>query len=226
MILKLTQRLKFWLVGFLGSLLVRALVCTVRVRILHDQPARRPGQGVVYCFWHAQLLSLSYLYRKRNIHVLVSSHRDGEYIVRVTSWLGFGAVRGSSTRGGVRALSQAIDKLRNGIDIAVTPDGPRGPRQQFKPGALFLARESGAPLVLGACVPERAWRLGSWDGFYIPKPFTRVAIVVHEHSIPHDATDDDLERKRAELEQALNDYTRQAEEAFAVKPQDRPAENV
>jgi len=212
--LKLKQRLKFWLVGFLGSLLVRALVCTARVKVVGQMPPHPEGKGVVYCFWHSQLLSLSYLYRNRNIHVLVSSHRDGEYIVRVTRRLGFGAVRGSSTRGGVRALSEAIDKLRQGADIAVTPDGPRGPRQQFKPGAVFIAREAGTPIVLGACVPERAWRLKSWDGFYIPKPFTRIAVIVREHILPPNLSDDSLENVRAELEGILNECTRQAEEAF------------
>jgi len=212
--LKLSQRVKFWVVGVLGHLLVRALVCTLRVKVIGSKlPPRPGGKGFVFAFWHAQLLSFSYLYRNLNIHVLVSSHRDGEYIVQVTRRLGFAAVRGSSTRGGVRVLSEALDKLQQGQDVAVTPDGPRGPRQHFKPGALFLARESGSPIVLGSCVPHKAWRLKSWDGFYIPKPFSRAVLIVGEPIfVPREATDAEMEAMRVELENRLNDMTRQAEE--------------
>lgn len=210
----LLQRVKFWLVGFLGALLVRGLAATLRFHFIGERdPARPDHTGIVYGFWHSQLLTLGYLYRNRNIHVLVSKHRDGEYIVRVTRWLAFGAVRGSSTRGGIRALSEALDKLAEGIDIAVTPDGPRGPRQRFKLGMLFLARKSGAPIVLGACVPQKAWRLNSWDGFYIPKPFSRVVVIVGERVyIPETAGNQELEEKRVELENTLNELTRRAEE--------------
>lgn len=212
--MKFRQKMKFWIVGLLGSLLVRALISTLRVRIVGGKyPPRPANTGIVQCFWHAQLLSLAYLYRNTNAHVLVSSHRDGEYIVRVTNRLGFGAVRGSSTRGGARLLGEALDKLSKGIDIAVTPDGPRGPRHEFKRGALFLAKESGAPIVLGACVPRKAWRLRSWDRFYIPKPFSRAVLVVGEHiHIPKTLTGEEMEEKRLELQDKLNELTRQAEE--------------
>jgi lysophospholipid acyltransferase (LPLAT)-like uncharacterized protein len=211
---KVRQKVRFWIVGFLGSLLVRILISTLRVRIVGEKyPPRPANTGIVLCFWHAQLLALVYLYRNTNAHALVSRHRDGEYIVRVTSRLGFGAVRGSSTRGGARVLGEALDKLSEGTDIAVTPDGPRGPRHEFKRGALFLAKESGAPIVLGACVPQKAWRLKSWDRFYIPKPFSRAVLVVGEHiHIPKTLTGDEMENKRLELQNKLNELTRQAEE--------------
>ena len=211
--MRLSQRLKFWLVGRLGSLIVRLLIATLRVKVIGSKlPERIDGRAFVLCFWHSQLLAFSYLYRNMDIHVLASSHRDGEYIVRVTQYLGYGAVRGSSTRGGVRLLGEALDALRRGIDIAVTPDGPRGPRQQFKPGAVFLARESGCPIVLGACVPEKAWRLKSWDRFIIPKPFSRAVLVVSEPIIvPPGLEDQAMEAKRAELEAALNELCEKAQ---------------
>ena len=211
--MRFPQRLKFWLVGWIGSLIVRLLIPTLRVKVAGVRfPERIDGRPFVLCFWHSQLLTLSYLYRNRNIHVLVSSHRDGEYIVRVTKHLGYGAVRGSSTRGGVRLLGQALDALRRGIDIAITPDGPRGPRQQFKPGALFLARESGCPIVMGACVPHKAWRLKSWDRFIIPKPFSPAALVVSDPIfIPPGLDDQAMEARRAELETMLNEMCEKAE---------------
>ena len=211
--MKLIQRIKFILVGLLGSLLVRVLVSTLRMRVVGRRRPERPGgKAVIYCFWHSQLLSLAYLYRNQNIHVLVSSHRDGEYIVRITKRLGYGAVRGSSTRGSARLLSDALEALGKGLDIAITPDGPRGPRQQFKPGAIFLARESGLPIVLGACVAEHTWRLRSWDGFHVPKPFSRATLVVGDPIyIPRDLDDEGLEAKRVELERTLNEFTRRGE---------------
>lgn len=208
----LREKIKFRLVGLLGSLLVRLIVCTLRVRVIGDDPppSRGPG-GRIYCFWHSQLLSLAYLYRNRKIIVMASRHRDAEYIVQVTRRLGFGSVRGSSTRGGARALTEALSRLAEGADLAVTPDGPRGPRQQVKPGALFLARQSGAPIVPGAAVPQRAWRLNSWDAFYIPKPFSRLAVVIGEPIyLAGNISDDEMEAERLHLGQVLNDLTDKA----------------
>ena len=214
---KLRQRVLFWLAGLLGSLVTRALISTLRVRVLGEQfLPPLGGKGIIYCFWHSNLLSLAYLYRNRNIHVLVSGHRDGEYIVRITKHLGYGAIRGSSTRGGARSVAEALDKLERGVSVGVTPDGPRGPRQQFKPGALFLAKESGAPIIMGACIPERAWRLKSWDGFIVPKPFSRTVLALTDYiRVPREMTDEEMERKRLELEETLNGLWTRAEEELA-----------
>ena len=211
--MKFRQRVKFYLAGLFGSIFVKLLIGTLRVRRV--EAAKRPDSAVISCFWHSQLLPLAYIYRRRNIHVLVSSHRDGEYIGRTIERLGFGTVRGSSTRGGVRVITGALAKLQQGIDVAVTPDGPRGPAQQFKPGALFLAKESGAPLVLGACVPAKAWRFRSWDRFIVPKPFSRLVLVKSEPIyIPKDIGDEGMEKIRLEMENRLNEMTRQAEESI------------
>jgi len=211
--LKLRQRIKFYIVGLFGSIFVRLLIRTLRVKTV--EAAKRPESAVIYCFWHSQLLSLAYLYRRRNIHVLASSHRDGEYIVRVIERLGFGTVRGSSTRGSVKVIAGALAKLQQGVDIAVTPDGPRGPAQQFKPGAVFLAKESGTPLVLGVAVPEKAWRFKSWDKFIVPKPFSRlIHLKTKPIYIPKEISDEDLEKTRLEMENLLNEMTRQAEESM------------
>jgi len=210
------QKFKFWLAGLLGSLLVRLLACTLRVRFFgEDPPPERGPGGKIYCFWHEQLLSLAYVYRKRNIAVMAGRHRDAEYIVRVTDRLGFQAVRGSSTRGGAQAVSDALRKLAQGYDVAITPDGPRGPRQHVKPGALFLAKESGAPLVPGAAVPQKAWRMKSWDRFCIPKPFSRLAVVIGMPIyIPRELGDEEMETRRVELERILKELTEQSEHFF------------
>ena len=109
-------------------------------------------------------------------------------------------------------MGEALDAVQRGIDIAITPDGPQGPAQKFKLGAVFLASESGCPIVLGACVPAKAWRLKSWDRFYIPKPFSRVELIVTDPIfVQPRLTDEEAEAKRQEMETILNDLTEQAE---------------
>jgi lysophospholipid acyltransferase (LPLAT)-like uncharacterized protein len=115
-------------------------------------------------------------HRDRGVAVLISEHRDGEIIARVAQAFGCRTVRGSTSRGGSRALLEMVAQLRRGIEVAVTPDGPRGPRHRFAPGALLAAHRAAAPVVGMVAHIERAWRLRSWDAFEIPKPFARITI--------------------------------------------------
>jgi lysophospholipid acyltransferase (LPLAT)-like uncharacterized protein len=122
------------------------------------------------------LLPLLWAHRGEGIVVLISTHADGEIIARIAASLGYGTARGSSSRGATRALvdlSRAVDSGRN---VAVTPDGPRGPRHAFAPGALVVAQRSGVPVVCARALTSRAWHLRSWDRFVIPKPFARVTV--------------------------------------------------
>jgi lysophospholipid acyltransferase (LPLAT)-like uncharacterized protein len=134
---------------------------------------RRP---IVFTVWHGQMLPLLWHHRGEGIAVLVSEHRDGEIIARIASAMGFRTVRGSTYRGADRALAGLVRELRDGHDVGVTPDGPRGPARHFAPGALVAAQRAGAPVVSVGVGATRAWRLRSWDGFIIPKPFARVTI--------------------------------------------------
>ncbi len=134
-------------------------------------------EAVVYAFWHGRMLPLVYSHRGRGAIVLVTRNRDGEFIARIIGQLGFGTIRGSSSRGGQEALQSMSDALRSGRSVAITPDGPRGPRHSVKPGILRLAVETGAPIVPTAASGHPARRLGSWDRFLIPRPFGRCAIV-------------------------------------------------
>ena len=134
------------------------------------------GQPVVLVLWHGTLLPLSYWHRDQGISVLVSEHRDGEIIARVLHAWGCRTVRGSTTRGGGRALLAMIAELGRGHVVAVTPDGPRGPAHVFQPGALVAANRAGVPIVAIAITVRRAWRLNSWDQFIIPKPFARITV--------------------------------------------------
>lgn len=162
-----------------GQLLLRLLGATWRVRVhgrewLLARPADAPR--VVVTLWHGQLLPLLWAHRQHT-GVVISEHADGEMIARVVASFGFFAIRGSSSRGGARALLEAARHLAAGADIAITPDGPRGPRHTVAPGALILAHRAGADMVPLVAHADRVWRMRSWDQFEIPKPFARVTVL-------------------------------------------------
>lgn len=159
--------------------LIRALRATWRTRVVNEAPwraLRADGRGFVFALWHGQLLPLLAHHRDQGVRVLISEHRDGEIIARIAESLGFRTVRGSTTRGGARALLAICDALERGDEIAITPDGPRGPAHVFAPGALVAAQRAGVAIVPVGVAVSRAWRLGSWDAFTIPKPFARLTI--------------------------------------------------
>jgi lysophospholipid acyltransferase (LPLAT)-like uncharacterized protein len=167
-----------WSVRF-GIFLVRLLAVTWRIRTTGREivtELRATRQPIVFTLWHGQMLPLLWQHRGEGVAVLISEHRDGEIIARIASALGFRTVRGSTYRGADRALVGLVRELRDGHDVAITPDGPRGPAGRFAPGALVAAQRAGAPVVSVGAVATRAWRLRSWDGFMIPKPFARVTI--------------------------------------------------
>lgn len=138
---------------------------------------RAAGQPMVMTCWHGHLLPLMWLHRNEGIATLVSEHRDGEIVARVAERLGFRLVRGSTSRGAGRALLGLVAALRDGHDLAVTPDGPRGPARVYAPGSLIAAQRADAPVVPTAIAVSRAWRLRSWDRFVVPKPFARIVVV-------------------------------------------------
>jgi hypothetical protein len=131
---------------------------------------------VVLACWHEELLPLLWHGRGIGMGVIVSGSRDGEYAARLAEGFGYKALRGSSSRRGARALLEAVRELQAGTSVAFTPDGPRGPRRVFKPGAALAAQRAGVPLVPIRATPVQAWRLRSWDRFAIPKPGALVRI--------------------------------------------------
>lgn len=173
------QRVQLLLISTMGWALIRLLGSTLRFTIEGEEPwsdLRGRGRSAVMTFWHNQILMAAYYFRSRGIVVITSEHFDGEYIARIIRWLGYGTARGSSTRGGVKALLQLRKHLDQGVDVAFTIDGPRGPRYVAKPGPVLLGRRSGAPIIAFHVEPRRYWELRSWDGFRIPKPFSEVHI--------------------------------------------------
>jgi lysophospholipid acyltransferase (LPLAT)-like uncharacterized protein len=174
----------------LAGLLLRGLAFTWRIEVRNAEQLdalRKARRSFVFALWHGHLLPLLWQHRKEGIALVISEHRDGERIARVARGLGYELVRGSSTRGGGRALIQLSRVLESGKEAAITPDGPRGPARTVAQGVVVAAQRSGAPILPIAVAADRAWRLGSWDSFMIPKPFARVIVA---YSTPIYVSDD------------------------------------
>jgi len=162
-----------------GAWVVRLLGSTWRVRVSDDDAVRRlraAKQPIVFSLWHGHILPLLYQHRGEGVVVMISEHADGELVAQVAERLGFRTVRGSTSRGAARALLAAARVVREGNDLAITPDGPRGPARSIAPGVAVLAQRTGAHVVAAVVHARSAWRLKSWDGFLIPRPFSRVRV--------------------------------------------------
>ncbi|MDD5067901.1 MAG: lysophospholipid acyltransferase family protein [bacterium] len=132
---------------------------------------------IIYSFWHNRLLYLAYLYRKKKVGVMVSTHKDGDYIAAVMKSCGLFAVRGSTTRGGLRALIEIIRYAKSGFPTAFTPDGPKGPKYVLQEGVLYAALKTGFPVVPICWNAKRKIVFHSWDNFILPLPFNRFVVV-------------------------------------------------
>jgi lysophospholipid acyltransferase (LPLAT)-like uncharacterized protein len=170
---------KVRLVPVAGELAIRALASTWRVTIHggeHLAALRARKQPFIFSLWHGELLPLLWAHRDENVAILVSEHRDGELIARAARRLGHDLVRGSTSRGGARALLEVVALLKRGREVAFTPDGPRGPARKYSPGAIVASQRAGAPVLPARVTASSSWRLSSWDRFLVPKPYARVDI--------------------------------------------------
>jgi hypothetical protein len=192
-------------------LLIRLLGATVRFRVEgaeHWEAARADGHQPIYTFWHDRILLGTYFFRRRRIVVMTSRSFDGEYIARFIQRFGYGAVRGSSSRGAVGALAEMVRLARLGCPTGFSIDGPRGPRHEAKMGAVLLAKKTGCPVLPFSLNPARYYSVPSWDRMQIPYPFTRCAVrFAPPVSVHRDADDAALEAKRDELQRALDGIT-------------------
>jgi lysophospholipid acyltransferase (LPLAT)-like uncharacterized protein len=167
----------------LGVFLVRALGWTWRFRVSHDADVRRlrdANTPFVFSLWHGQLLPLLYYHRNRGVTVLISEHADGEIIARIAMRFGYRTVRGSTSRGAARALLGVARVLEDGGELAITPDGPRGPAKSYAPGVAIVAQRANVPVVAAAAAAKGSWHLKTWDRFLIPRPFTSVHVAYSE----------------------------------------------
>ena len=211
------QRISLSLITGLAWLLVRLIGPTLRFHVTVEEGGPPGGwiQPAVWVFWHRSIVPATWFFRERRIAVMTSSSFDGEYIARIIRKFGFEAVRGSSTRGGVRALLGMHTVCEDGRTAAFTIDGPKGPRYVAKPGPVLLARNTQTPLVAFYLAVERAWVLDSWDRLMIPKPFSRVALHISRMMpVPKDADHEQLALYQAQMQAALDRVRESAEKEF------------
>ncbi len=202
--------------GRLIAWAVRLWISTLRYRCRELGPRLEPTAPEVkgryiYAFWHETIL-LAHHYRKAPLQVLISEHADGEMIAQAAQHLGMGVVRGSTTRGGLKAVREIV-AMKSRSHLIITPDGPRGPRQRVQMGVVYLAARTGLPIVPVGFACKKAWRIRSWDCFILPHPFSEAMSVFGEPiHVPRDADRDELERYRLYVEEALIDVTSLAED--------------
>ena len=191
-----------------GGGVLKALSATWRFRAVNDGPVKdlRDSQTpILFALWHGQMLPLLWYHRDQGVAVVVSEHSDGEIIARILEWMGYRLIRGSTSRGADRALLGIVRTLKEGKDVAITPDGPRGPARKFAPGAVVASNRAGAPIVPAVAHVDKAWTLSSWDGFVIPKPFAKITIAYGPPTTVDAANTRDAAAQAPRLERMMSD---------------------
>ncbi len=205
------QRLAVRAAAWVFYALIRLIGLTLRFDVEgreHWEGASLNNRLPVYTFWHDRIFAGTYFFRGRGIVIMTSQSFDGEYIARFIQRFGYGAARGSSTRGGVGALVELARLVRRGCPAGFAIDGPRGPRHVAKMGAVLLAKKTGQPVLPFGVNADRFWSLKSWDRMQIPVPFARVRVrFAPPVVVPADADEETLDAKREELQRALEEVS-------------------
>src|SRR5213082_2202973 len=201
------KRVQAKLISIVGYRLVALLGSTLRWKsdgVDHYDRVVRSGRQPIMAFWHGRILSATYYFRRRGIVVITSENFDGEWIAGIIERFGYGTARGSTSRGARRALLQLTRDMAAGKPAAFTIDGPRGPARVAQPGAIWLAKATGNPIVPFHIEADRHWTADSWDQTMVPKPWARLAIAIGEPmDVDPRADDAAVEAGRRELESRL-----------------------
>jgi len=210
------DRITTWLVPRLIRLVYLFLVNTTRWQVVGTPFSRADPQRYLYTFWHARLLMMPRIsIGVWHGYMLISSHRDGGFIADTLHLMGLETVRGSTTRGGARAMLKMLRAVRDeNRHLAITPDGPKGPREVVQKGTIQLAMKAGLPVVPVCYATKRHWRINSWDRFYIPQPFSKGVFVMGDPVVLAD--DEDPDQALARVQQAM-DAAQQTADSFFDK---------
>ena len=211
-----TDRLLIRAADLLFFLLIKLIGRTIKFEIEgweHWEAASTGGKLPIYTFWHNRVFLSTYFWRRRRIVVMTSKSFDGEYIARFIQRFGYGASRGSSTRGATGAVVEMVRLMRAGCPTAFTIDGPKGPRYVAKMGAVLLAKKTGNPILPFTITADRFWEAKkSWDGFQVPRPFARARVgIAPPIFVRPDADETELNAKRDELQRSLDELNRRGE---------------
>jgi len=213
-----------WQIGLAALVLsgvVRAWLSTSQYEYVCDDPRgdprTKPGGGI-YLFWHETMLFPAANFGRLGFAVLVSKHRDGELIARILKMLGIASIRGSTTRQSLSALRGLMREAQTSL-LAITPDGPKGPRRVVQQGAIYLASKTGMPIYPAGFAFRGCWRAGSWDRMMLPKPWTRgVGIISKGIYVPPDLSPEEIEEHRQRVQSAMDRVQDRADRAANLPP--------
>jgi len=213
-----TDRVLLQIIPRIYAGVLRLLALTIRREVLHQERAEyfwSQDKFVIAAFWHQRLLMMPFLPHQGRVGMMISRHRDGEFIARAVKLFGIDSVRGSTTRGGAAALRGMVRFFESGAHLAITPDGPQGPRHVVQRGVIELARLTAAPIIPVAYSASRKKIFNSWDHFILPLPFCKVIYVYGEAIfIPRNLSEKELEEKRLLVEDRLRQVTAEADGYF------------
>lgn len=212
------KRAEIATIATLGYPVLKALGSTWTWKVSgaeHFASVEAKGQQPILSFWHGRIMPATIYFQRRGIVVITSENYDGEWIARIITKFGYGTARGSTSRGGSKALLQLVREVKSKA-VAFTLDGPRGPSQVAQLGAVWLSKATGNPLMPFHAEAASSWRLNSWDRTQIPKPFTTVAMAIAEPLyVPRDADDAALEHWRVKLQDSLAECRERALESLS-----------
>jgi len=211
-------------IAAVGSAIIKLVGLTLRWEVEgweHIAALERTGQQGMFAFWHNRLLYICYYLSRIPLTMLISQSKDGAYITAVAHWYGINAVRGSSTRGGARALAEMVALLRETVGHGgLTPDGPKGPLYEVQPGLIAIAQKTGRPILPVTFSATRVHRFASWDRFLVPLPFARVRLTIGA-PITVSTDRDAFEGERQRVQTILREMTAAADRACGI-PVDTP----
>lgn len=201
----------------------RTIGRSLRIEAIGWESVKDLPVGRIYTGWHGRSFIPANFFKDRGVWCIISHSRDGEMQTRIFSRFGFQIIRGSTGRGGERALVESIRVLRKGDEMAITPDGPRGPAGVVQGGVLLMAKKTGAALVPVGSSARRAWYAPTWDRYMIAKPFSRAVFVFGDPIyVPADVTDEQIEEIRLQLQEAINAAQSQADAHVGARPPTNP----
>lgn len=206
---------------YIGLLILKIISSTYRIKVIKPEielDVLRRGQVPIYASWHQRFFpGITFFAKRKPISIMISQSRDGELISRIVKQLGWHPVRGSSSRGGKKALREIYTLAKKGCKIAHIVDGPKGPRGVVKPGLLIISKASGMPIIPTIASAEKKWEFNSWDRFIVPKPFSRVIIRFgDEINIPKNLQGPAFENKRSFIEDTLKELYDETDSLWEV----------
>ncbi|NQY21694.1 MAG: lysophospholipid acyltransferase family protein [Campylobacteraceae bacterium] len=180
---RLLRYLQISVLPFILQLFIRFIYLSSK-KTYHLPNKELKDKSYLIAFWHGELIMQPFSFKKirgnQKVSGMISEHRDGETIARTMEYLGIDSLRGSSTRGGIKALIGAIKAIKSGIDIAITPDGPKGPRHSVADGIVLIAQKTNTKIIFVNVKVDKYWQFNSWDKFVIPKPFSKIDFYISE----------------------------------------------